>query len=82
MMFTRGFGSFGTFCRGFGAVNPAVWIGLGVMFVAALVTVIVLLAKKSRKSTNDGAADALKLRFIKGELTEEEYLKMKDVLGK
>ena len=46
------------------------------------VTVIVLLAKKSRKSTNDGAADALKLRFIKGELTEEEYLKMKDVLGK
>jgi uncharacterized membrane protein len=27
-----------------------------------------------RKTSNDGAADALKLRYIKGELTEEEYL--------
>lgn len=82
MMFTRGFGSFGTFCSGFGGAYSGLWIGLAVLFVAALVTVIVLLSKKSRTSANDGAADALKLRYIKGELTEEEYLKMKDVLGK
>jgi putative membrane protein len=82
MMFTRGFGSFGTFCRGFGTAYPALWLGLAALFVAALVVVIVLLVKKSHKSSNGGAADALKLRYIKGELTEEEYLKMKDVLGK
>ncbi|HQQ40655.1 MAG TPA: hypothetical protein PLR57_04020 [Clostridia bacterium] len=82
MMFTRGFGSYGMLCSGFGAAYPGLWLGLAALFVAALVVVIVLLSKKSRKTTNDGAADALKLRYIKGELTEEEYLKMKDVLGK
>lgn len=82
MMFTRGIGGFGTFCRGFGAATPGVWIALGTLFVAALVVVIVLSVKKSGKSMNSGAEDALKLRYIKGELTEEEYLKMKDVLGK
>ena len=82
MMFTRGFGSFGMFCRGLGAANPGVWIALGTLFVAALVVFIVLSVKKSHKGANSAAAEALKLRFIKGELTEEEYLKMKDVLGK
>ncbi len=81
MMLSRGFSSFGTFCGGFGYMYPGVWIGLGVLFVAALVVVIVLASKKKHGS-NDAAAEALKLRYIKGELTEEEYTKMKDVLGK
>lgn len=82
MMLTRGFGSSGMFCRGLGVANPGVWLALAALFVAALVVVIVLSVKKSHKSANDGAAEALKLRFIKGELTEEEYRKMKDVIGK
>ncbi len=82
MMLTRGFGRLGAFCAGFGTTYSVLWLVLGALFIAALVTLIVLAAKKSHKSTNDGAADALKLRYIKGELTEEEYRKMKDVLGK
>ena len=81
MMFTRGFGGFGAFCRGFGFANSALLWVIGALFVAALVVVIVLAAKKSRKGANDGAVEALKLRYIKGELTEEEYKKMKGVLG-
>ncbi len=82
MMFTRGFGGFGSFCRGFGFANGGLLWVLGALFVAALVVVIVLAVKKSHKGSNDGAAEALKLRYVKGELTEEEYKKMKDVLGK
>ena len=82
MMFTRGFGSFGMFCRGFGATYPGLWLALAALFVAALVVVLVLSAKKSRRNANDSAADALKLRYVKGELTEEEYRNMKDVIGK
>ena len=82
MMFTSGFGGLSAFCRGFGYANSGLFWLLGALFIAALVVVIVLSVKKSHKSTNDGAAEALKLRFIKGELTEEEYKKMKDVLGK
>lgn len=81
MMWARGFGSFGTFCRMIGYAHPFAWIGLAVVFVAAIVVIIVLSAKKKPAAASD-AAEALKLRFIKGEITEEEYQKMKGVLGK
>ncbi|HWQ99136.1 MAG TPA: hypothetical protein VN538_13720 [Clostridia bacterium] len=82
MMFTRGFGGFGMFCRGLGLVHPGILMALAALFLAALVVVIVLSVKKSHKGANSAAAEVLKLRYIKGELTEEEYRKMKDVLGK
>ena len=80
MMLTRGFGGYGMFGRMIGYAHPGAWIALGLVFIAAIVVIIVLAAKK--KPAQDGAADALKLRFIKGEITEEEYLKMKSVIGK
>ena len=80
MMMARGFGGFGTFARMAGGVHPIAWIALAVLFVAALVVIIVLAAKK--KPAADSAVEALKLRYIKGEITEEEYQKMKSVIGK
>jgi len=80
-MLTRGFGGLGSFCRGFGYMHPGVWVALAGVFVAALVVIIVLTAKKKHHAS-DSTAEALKLRYIKGELTEEEYTKMKDVIGK
>jgi len=82
MMLTRGFGGMGSFCRGFGYMHPGVWVALAGVFVAALVVIIVLTAKKKHHGASDSTAEALKLRYIKGELTEEEYMKMKDVIGK
>ena len=61
---------------------PGVWVALAAIFVAALVVIIVLTAKKKHHGASDSTAEALKLRYIKGELTEEEYTKMKDVIGK
>ena len=82
MMLTRGFGGTGSFCRGFGYMHPGVWIALAAIFVAALVVIIVLTAKKKHHGASDSTAEAPKLLYIKGELTEEEYMKMKDVIGK
>jgi len=82
MMLIRGFGGIGSFCRGFGTMYPGAWVALAVVFVAALVVIIVLTAKKKHHGASDSTAEALKLRYIKGELTEEEYTKMKDVIGK
>jgi putative membrane protein len=81
-MLSRGFGGIGSFCRGFGYMHPGVWVALAGVFVAALVVIIVLTAKKKHHGASDSTAEALKLRYIKGELTEEEYMKMKDVIGK
>lgn len=83
MMLSRDFGGIGNFCRGFGYMHPGVWVALAGAFVAALVVIIVLAAKKKHHhGASDSTAEALKLRYIKGELTEEEYMKMKDVIGK
>jgi putative membrane protein len=81
-MLTRGFGGMSSFCRGFGYMHPGVWVALAGVFVAALVVIIVLIARKKHHGASDSTAEALKLRYIKGELTEEEYTKMKDVIGK
>jgi len=68
------FGSYGFMHNGF---------GMGIMFLIVLViaVVIILLLKKNKKNSIDnGAIEELKLRFVKGEITEEEYLKMKKLV--
>lgn len=82
MMFARGLSGFGGFCRGFGFANPWGMAGIAAAVVVAVVILIVLAATRKRKGTSGDAQDALKLRFVKGELTSEEYLKMKETLGK
>lgn len=82
MMYTRFIGGFGRLCSGLWLGHSWVGIGLAVLFVAAIVVVVVLSSKGKKSKANDEAADALKLRYVKGEITEEEYQKMKDVLGK
>jgi putative membrane protein len=80
-MLTRGFGGIGMYGRMFGYAHPGALIALALVFIAAIVVIIVLAAKK-KQAPSDDAAEALKLRFIKGEITEEEYQKMKSVIGK
>jgi uncharacterized membrane protein len=82
MMFVRGLGDFGRFCGGFGLVNPWGMAGIAAAVVVAVVILIVLAATKKRKGSSGSALEALKLRFVKGEITSEEYLKMKETLGK
>ena len=82
MMLARGFSGFGTFCGGSGLWYTGAWVGLGLVFVAAVVVIIVLASRKKNASGSGAAAEALKLRYVKGELTEEEYGKMKELIGK
>lgn len=83
MMFVRGFSHPGWFCGGVGFMYPWGWFAVAAVVVVAVVTLVVLLASKKKKQRQSSdALDALKLRYIKGELSEEDYLKMKDVVGK
>lgn len=54
------------------------------IFTALTVTAIVLLLRKisklNKRHENDTAVLELKTRFAKGEITQEEYLRMKDFL--
>lgn len=80
MMFSRGLGNFGMHYSGFGSANSGLWLALAIVFVAALVVAIVLSSKKTHSSSED-AEEALLLRYVNGELTEEEYQKMSEVIG-
>ncbi|EST11540.1 SHOCT domain-containing protein [Sporolactobacillus laevolacticus] len=84
MMYARGFDGFGgCFGYGTGLVGPWIIMGIGVLLLAAVtIAAMVLFKKASHKKMDEGALDILKLRYAKGEMSEEEYLRMKKVLGK
>jgi putative membrane protein len=80
---------FGAYCPGLfnGSgffMNP--WgIVIGVLAVAVVAVLVVVLVKALRKkggSNEDEALGLLKTRYATGEITEEEYLKKKQILGK
>lgn len=85
MYFGRGFGSFGGGCFGYG--SPFWGIGGILMFavcalLVALVVIVVMraLKKSGRLHPSSGAMETLRQRYAKGEISEEEYLRIKKTL--
>ncbi len=58
--------------------------GITVLILALIVLVLIQLYKSGKKSTpcadTMDSLKILKTRFAKGEITEQEYLKMRDIL--
>lgn len=86
MMFNRGFDAFGRCFENGNNFMHGGWgllmMGGMVLVTVLIVAVIVVLVKKARKNnTYSEAAELLNARFVKGEITEEEYIKMKKVLS-
>ncbi len=72
--FSNGFG-----CPFFGMQGYGFW-GMGLFLLAVAVLVIVLVKRNRNQSGHKIAADALDMRFAKGEISEDEYLQKKRVL--
>lgn len=53
-------------------ISPEAWL-LMAGWAAVLVTVVVLLVREPRRSTQHDPAAILRDRFARGEITEEEY---------
>lgn len=82
MMHGRGyFGDGGWFGAGsFG--NGWAWlIGIGVLLIIVAVTYLIVKSGKNRASSSD-ALEILGTKFALGEITEEEYNKRKNILGR
>ncbi len=96
MMYSRGIQGFGN-CFGFGngmmfgyGAGPfgGNWF-VSMLFMAILavliIVAIVLIIKKVTKLNNSHASDEslmeLKTRFVKGEITEEEYMRKKNIIN-
>ncbi len=75
--FGRGFNCFGP--EGFFFASP--WMmGISILVLVVVAVVIIKTLKNRSNNGNDEALELLKIKFVKGEISEEEYLKKKSVL--
>jgi putative membrane protein len=82
MMFGRGYGNWsqcGWFCSRFFYGGWGMLIG-AVLIIAIAAAVIYLLKRNRRHQTGNDALQALQLRYVMGEITEEEYVQKKKML--
>ncbi len=77
MMFGNGWS--GSASCGFGSGYFSIWHYAVIIGVVIIIFAIVSL-KKSKSSTTSGAVEKLKNLYISGEISEEEYLKRKNVI--
>lgn len=78
MMYANGFG------RGFGCFGPyggSFW-GMGITLVVIAVAIYLVIKLVNRNSHSSSALDILKMKYVNGEITEEEYIQRKNVLKK
>jgi putative membrane protein len=92
-MYGRGFNNNGFYgngnyysngnCFGYGMFNNGwnIIILIGVLIIIALVTYF-LVQNNKKRTINNNALENLKMKYIQGEITEEEYLKRKDILNR
>ncbi len=80
-----GYGGFGNgFGRGFGGSSGSFFLitmGIRIIILIAIIFIIVKLFKKYTNSSNS-ALKILDEKFAKGEISEEEYLKRKNIISK
>ncbi|MCY6370192.1 SHOCT domain-containing protein [Clostridium ganghwense] len=78
-------------CPGYGPITGGgMWSGMGigmifmgVAWILAIALLIMFIVKSSKKKQNNNLAlEILNKRFASGEISEEEYVKRKEVLRK
>jgi len=68
---------------GYGMMNGfGIWGGIIMGFCLLILILVVLYYHKQNNNTNTDALELLKMKFVKGEITEEEYLNKRSILLK
>lgn len=63
---------------GFGGGYFGIWHFM--ILIGAILVVIALATRKKKNSSNLDAIESLKMLYVKGDISEEEYLKRKSVI--
>ncbi len=68
--------------------SPWTWVIMGLVALAVVLLVVLLVRNRKRANiaqaaptVNIQALDALKMKYAQGDMTEEEYLRRKEVLS-
>ena len=59
-----------------------IWGGIIMGFGLLILILVVLYFYKQNNNTNNDALELLKMKFVKGEITEEEYVNKRSILLK
>lgn len=87
MMYGRGYYGSGAFaengCFGYGFMNN----GYGMLIIVGVLIAIALLIyflvhNRNKKMANQSVYEVLNMKYVQGEITEEEYLKRKNLLDR
>ncbi|MBF7097511.1 SHOCT domain-containing protein [Alkalibacter sp. M17DMB] len=79
-MFNRGFNIFGG-CFNGGFMGPWMFLVIGGLILATVAIVLLVLNKRKKTGNEDSdLLEMLKERYVRGEITEEEYIEKKRVL--
>lgn len=80
-MFGRGYNGINSCFGNFGLMHNG--LGMVVMFLALFVisvAIILLITRYKRNRAEDSAMEELKLRLVKGEISEDEYINRKKLI--
>ncbi|MFA9376631.1 MAG: hypothetical protein ACERKZ_07745 [Lachnotalea sp.] len=69
-------------CIGYGYMNNgwSIIIGIGILLTIALLIYILVHNKKKVITNQATSQEVLKMKYVQGEITEEEYLKRKNII--
>ena len=82
MMYGRGYNGFSS-CFGCGSGFMHNWSGMILMFLFIIITaiaVIFLIKRTNRSKSGNDALEMLKIRLAKGEISEDEYFRRKNLI--
>ena len=72
------------FAGRYGMMHDGFGLGGGIMmgFVLLVLILVAIYVYKNHNNTNGESLELLKMKFVKGEITEEEYISKKNILMK
>ncbi len=80
MMHGFGWLMFNRFCQGgFNGGFFGIWMYL-IVAGLAVIAVVLIVNKSLKKTSDENAIEVLKMQYVEGKITEEEYMKKKKVI--
>ena len=82
MMYGRGYNGFNSCIKyGFGFMNSGIGMLLMLVFILILtIGVIFFVSRNNRHKLSNDTLVALKIRLAKGEISEDEYIRRKNII--
>lgn len=74
-------GYYGNGCGGYSLFHNGWGLLIGIIILVTIALLFYFIVHNKKKQASSDAAESLKLKYVQGEITEEEYLRRKSVIN-